>query len=84
MTWTDMTQAGAPRKSADIWVATAFDTTTSPSAIYLYDATGYVQRSTDRGITWTKLSVDEGQEAFAPARDTHGRSAEVPRCAAGS
>ena len=69
LTWTDLNEAGAPRigsTSSGPWL----DTTTSPSTIYLYDDTGYVHRSTDRGETWTRLSVEEGQQAFARA-DIH-------------
>ena len=66
LTWMDLNEAGAPRigsTSSGPWL----DTTTIPSTLYMYDDTGYVCRSTDRGTTWTRLGVDEGQRAFARA-----------------
>ena len=69
LSWMDLNEAGAPRigsTSSGPWL----DTTTAPSTIYMYDDTGYVHRSTDRGTTKTGLSVDEGQQAFARA-DIH-------------
>ncbi len=66
LTWMDLNEAGAPRigsTSSGPWL----DTTTIPSTLYMYDDTGYVCRSTDRGTTWTRLSVDEGQRAAALA-----------------
>ncbi|MCL5735742.1 MAG: hypothetical protein M1274_09195 [Actinobacteria bacterium] len=80
MTWTDLTEAGAPRKGGDIWVATAFDTTTTPSTIYMWDDTGYVWRSTDRGTTWTRLSFDEGMQAFEEA-DSPRETPPIPAAA---
>jgi photosystem II stability/assembly factor-like uncharacterized protein len=80
MTWTDLTEAGVPRKSGDIWVATAFDTTTTPSTIYMWDDTGYVWRSTDRGSTWTRLSFDEGMQAFEQA-DNPRETPPIPAAA---
>ena len=80
LTWTDLTEAGAPRKSADIWVATAFDTTTTPSTIYMWDDTGSVWRSTDRGTTWTRLGLDEGMQAFEQA-DSPRETPPIPAAA---
>ncbi len=66
LTWMDLNEAGAPRMgstSSGPWL----DTTTTPSTIYMYDDTGDVWRSTDRGTTWTRLSFAEGQQAFSLA-----------------
>ena len=79
LTWTDLTEAGAPRKTGDIWLATTFDTKTTPSTVYMWDDTGYVWRSTDRGTTWTRLSVAEGPQAVAHAATPRSMPAAAQR-----
>jgi photosystem II stability/assembly factor-like uncharacterized protein len=65
-TWTDLNQAGAPKvgpTSRGLWL----DAATTPSTVYMYDDAGDVNRSVDRGTTWTKLSGGAKEQAAALA-----------------